>query len=102
MMLLGVRGAGAGARVDWIIWRVVVRGDAEGSRDRIALGASGSSVVGMVVRHGLALMGIGIAIGLAGSWAATRSLKNLLYGVPATDPIRSKYYTRTRPLLTPP
>src|SRR6202162_768281 len=54
---------------------------------RMALGASGSSVVGMVVRHGLAVKGIGIAIGLAGSWAATRSLKNLLYGVTATDPV---------------
>ncbi|HLK22536.1 MAG TPA: ABC transporter permease, partial [Bryobacteraceae bacterium] len=53
---------------------------------RMALGASGSSVVRMVVRHGLALTGIGIAIGLAGSWAATRSLKSLLYGVTATDP----------------
>jgi len=40
----------------------------------------------MVVRHGLALTGIGILIGLAESWAATRSLKNLLYGVTATDP----------------
>ena len=54
---------------------------------RMALGASGSSVVRMVVRHGLLLTGIGIAIGLAGSWAATRSLKNLLYGVSATDPV---------------
>jgi predicted permease len=54
---------------------------------RMALGASGSSVVRMVVRHGLVLTGIGIAIGLAGSWAATRSLKNLLYGVTATDPV---------------
>lgn len=53
---------------------------------RMALGASESSVVRMVVRHGLALTGIGIAIGLAGSWAATRSLKSLLYGVTATDP----------------
>ena len=54
---------------------------------RMALGASGSSVVRMVVHHGLALTGVGIAIGLAGSWAATRSLKNLLYGVTATDPV---------------
>jgi putative ABC transport system permease protein len=54
---------------------------------RMALGATGSSVVRMVVRHGLLLTGIGIAIGLAGSWAATRSLKNLLYGVSATDPV---------------
>jgi putative ABC transport system permease protein len=54
---------------------------------RIALGASGSGVMAMVVRRGLTLTGIGIAMGLAGSWAATRSLKNLLYGVTATDPV---------------
>ena len=41
----------------------------------------------MVLRHGLALTGIGITIGLAGSWAATRLLKNLLYGVTTTDPM---------------
>ncbi len=54
---------------------------------RMALGASGSSVVRMVVRHGITLTVIGVAIGLVGSWAATRSLKNLLYGVSATDPV---------------
>jgi predicted permease len=64
---------------------------------RMALGASGSNVVAMVVRHGLALTGIGIAIGLAGSWAATRSLKNLLYGVTATDPAT---FTEVAALLT--
>ncbi len=54
---------------------------------RMALGASGSSVVRMVVSHGITLTVIGVAIGLVGSWAATRSLKNLLYGVSATDPV---------------
>jgi putative ABC transport system permease protein len=54
---------------------------------RMALGASASTVVRMVVRHGIVLTGIGVAIGLVASWAATRSLKNLLYGVTATDPI---------------
>jgi hypothetical protein len=54
---------------------------------RIALGASASRVVRMIVARGLALTGIGLAIGLATAWAATRAMKNLLYGVAATDPV---------------
>ncbi len=54
---------------------------------RIALGATGSSVVRMIVGRGLALTGIGLAIGLVTAWAATRAMKNLLYGVAATDPL---------------
>jgi predicted permease len=54
---------------------------------RIALGASASSVVRMIVSRGLALTGIGLAIGLVAAWLATRAMKNLLYGVAATDPL---------------
>ena len=53
---------------------------------RMALGASASSVIRMIVGRGLALTGIGLAIGLVTAWAATRAMKNLLYGVGATDP----------------
>jgi len=54
---------------------------------RMALGASASSVVRMIVGRGLALTGIGLAIGLVTAWLATRAMKNLLYGVAATDPL---------------
>jgi putative ABC transport system permease protein len=54
---------------------------------RIALGASASSVVRMIVGRGLALTGIGLAIGLVAAWLATRAMKNLLYGVAAADPL---------------
>jgi putative ABC transport system permease protein len=54
---------------------------------RMALGASASSVIRMIVGRGLALTGIGLAIGLITAWAATRAMKNLLYGVAATDPL---------------
>jgi predicted permease len=54
---------------------------------RMALGASASSVIRMIVARGLALTGIGLAIGLVTAWLATRAMKNLLYGVAATDPV---------------
>jgi putative ABC transport system permease protein len=54
---------------------------------RIALGAERQDVVWMVVRHGVLLAGIGIAIGLAGAAAGTRLMEQLLFGVSATDPL---------------
>jgi len=90
MMLLGAFAALALVLASIGLYGVLSYAVTQRSREiglRMALGASGSSVVRMVVRHGLILTGIGIAIGLAGSWAATRSLKNLLYGVSATDPV---------------
>ena len=53
---------------------------------RIALGANRGDVVWMIVRHGMLLAGIGIAAGLAGAAAGTRLMKDLLFGVTATDP----------------
>jgi predicted permease len=54
---------------------------------RMALGASQANVTRLIVGHGIALTAAGLFIGLLGSWAATRALKNLLYGVSTTDPI---------------
>ena len=53
---------------------------------RIALGARGSDVVGLIVRDGMVLAGAGVVIGLAGSFVATRSIQGLLYGLETTDP----------------
>jgi ABC-type antimicrobial peptide transport system permease subunit len=53
---------------------------------RIALGADRGDVVWMVVSHGLALAAVGIIAGLAGAAAGTRLMKDLLFGVTATDP----------------
>jgi putative ABC transport system permease protein len=53
---------------------------------RMALGATGSQVVRMVVARGLALTAVGLALGVIGALAATRSMKTMLYGVEATDP----------------
>jgi hypothetical protein len=53
---------------------------------RMALGATARSVMGMVVGRGLALTGVGLAIGVALALAATRFMKTMLYGVDAFDP----------------
>ena len=53
---------------------------------RMAIGASARDVLAMVVREGLVLAAIGVAIGLAGAFALTRLLQGLIFGVTATDP----------------
>jgi predicted permease len=52
---------------------------------RIAMGADGRDVARFVAKRGLVLMGFGMALGLAGSYAATRLLDRLLFGVEPTD-----------------
>jgi putative ABC transport system permease protein len=54
---------------------------------RIALGASRSDVVIMVVRKGMALVLVGIGIGLIAAIALTRLLQTLLFEVSAMDPL---------------
>jgi putative ABC transport system permease protein len=52
---------------------------------RMALGAGRGSVVAMVLGQGARLALIGVALGLAGAFALTRLLGNLLYGISVTD-----------------
>jgi putative ABC transport system permease protein len=54
---------------------------------RMALGAQRSDVLRLVLRHGLGLTLLGVAIGLAGAFALTRVLRNHLYEVGPVDPI---------------
>lgn len=54
---------------------------------RLALGAQPADVLGTVFSQGLRLFVLGAAIGLAASFALSRTLEHLLYGVSATDPI---------------
>jgi putative ABC transport system permease protein len=53
---------------------------------RMALGAEGSDVLGMVVRMGLRLVGIGVVLGLIASVALGRVIATQLWGVSAYDP----------------
>ena len=52
---------------------------------RMALGARALDVLKLVIKHGLKLALLGIALGLVGSWALTRFMKGLLFGVEPTD-----------------
>lgn len=54
---------------------------------RIALGAAQGSIFRLVVGQAMTLVGISIAIGVAGAFAATRLLSSLLFDVSAWDPL---------------
>lgn len=54
---------------------------------RMALGAERVSVFAMVVKQGLGLAVLGLALGLLGAFGATRALSSFLYGVRPFDPL---------------
>jgi len=54
---------------------------------RMALGAKRANVLRLVVRQGMTMALIGLAIGLVGAFSLSRVLKSLLYGVSSTDPL---------------
>jgi putative ABC transport system permease protein len=54
---------------------------------RRALGAQDGGIIGLVLREGLALSLIGIAIGVAVAYAAARGMGALLFGVRPGDPL---------------
>ena len=54
---------------------------------RMALGASRASVLAMVVKQGMTLVGIGVGIGILGALGLARLMASLLFGVKASDPL---------------
>jgi putative ABC transport system permease protein len=54
---------------------------------RMALGAQTRDVLRMIMRQGMGMTMVGVALGLAGGLALTRVISGLLYGVSATDPL---------------
>jgi len=53
---------------------------------RVALGAPGASVLRLVITRGLALVGVGLALGTVGAFGATRLVEGMLFGISARDP----------------
>ena len=54
---------------------------------RVALGAATGDVLRMILGQGLRTIVVGVAIGIAGALALTRTVESLLFGVTATDPL---------------
>ena len=52
---------------------------------RMALGARSADVLWLIVRDGMQLAIVGVAVGLAGAFAVTRLIDSLLFGVTPTD-----------------
>jgi predicted permease len=53
---------------------------------RLALGASRRAVIGLVLRQGGVLVGVGVGLGLLAGWILDRALAGLLYGIEPGDP----------------
>ena len=53
---------------------------------RMALGAHRGNILAMVLRQGMTLVGIGLAVGLLASYWLTRFLKSFLFEIEPTDP----------------
>jgi putative ABC transport system permease protein len=54
---------------------------------RMALGAQPSSVLGLVLGHGMILVAAGLAIGLVAAYAAAGLMRSLVIGVSPRDPV---------------
>jgi predicted permease len=53
----------------------------------VALGARSGDIIGLVMRQGMELAGIGIVAGVVGAVALTRVMASLLFGISATDAV---------------
>jgi putative ABC transport system permease protein len=72
------------------IYGVLAGSVAERTREigvRTALGASRANILMLVVRQGMALAGLGVAIGVVGAAVATQAIVAMLFGVTRLDPV---------------
>jgi predicted permease len=72
------------------LYGVLASGVAQRTREigvRLALGAARGEVLGLIVKQGMLLVGVGLVLGLAGALAATRVMQSLLYETDVYDPL---------------
>ncbi len=89
IFLLGIFGGIAAALAAIGIYGVMAYSVAERTREigiRMALGADARAVLALVARQAVKIVVVGLALGLAGSFALTRVIKSALVGVTPTDP----------------
>jgi predicted permease len=90
LVMLGIAGAMALVLGVIGIYGVISYGVSQRRREigiRLALGAQQSELRRMFVRSGLALAGIGVAIGMAAAVGLMRLMKSLLFGISPLDPV---------------
>ncbi len=70
------------------VWAIVATAVAQRTREfglRMALGAEPSSILTIVVRHGMALALAGLLLGSGAAWGLSRLIGGILYGVSPSD-----------------
>jgi putative ABC transport system permease protein len=90
LLLLGVFAATALVLAVTGIYGIISYLVAQRTREigiRLALGAPAGAVLGTVVRSGVLLAAMGVAVGLVSALAATRLLSGLLFGIGTRDPV---------------
>jgi len=90
LVMLGIAGAMALLLGTVGLYGVIAYSVSQRTREigiRMALGAQRSEAMRLVLGEGMLVVLTGLGIGLAGSFALTRFLSSLLFGVTATDPL---------------
>ena len=90
LFLLGLFGAVAMVLSAAGIYGVTAYGVTQRTHElgiRIALGAQVSDVLKMILGQGMAVIGVGLAVGLAAAFGLMRLLRSLLFGVGENDPL---------------
>ena len=64
----------------------------------MALGARPADVLGMILRESVALVGVGLVIGVAAAYGASRLVASMLFELSPTDPLT--YGTVSLALIT--
>jgi len=82
LLALGITAAGIGGVIAYSVGQ---RTQEIGIR--MALGAEPSSVLRMILRQGMALITLGLALGLLGGLAVSRVMAGLVFGIAARDPV---------------